>query len=32
LHPSAPIHTRLPPFIPVCTLNYNQYMYNLIEK
>ena len=32
LHPSAPIHTRFHPFIPVCTLNYNQYMYNLIEK
>ena len=31
-HPSAPIRTRLHPFIPVCTLNYNLYMYNLIKK
>ena len=31
-HPCAPIHTHLHLFTPVYTLNFNLYMYNLIEK
>ena len=31
-HPSAPIRTHLNLFVPVFTLNWNVYMYNLIEK
>ena len=31
-HPSAPMNTHLHPLTPVYNLNYNLYMYNLIEK
>ena len=31
-HPSAPIHTQLYLFVPVCTLYFHVYMYNLIKK
>ena len=31
-HPSTPIHTHLHLSVPVCTLHFHVYMYNLIKK